>query len=90
MKNIKKLYFLLALISLISFTLSFTAFAHDDVKPIEDNDKIFTDIPWEYELSVFSDNLSYYDEDGNYLEFCVYFLIRRKKSTKRCNEWCFF
>lgn len=71
MKNVKRLSFLLTIISLVLFSLSFTAFAHDDIKQIEENDKIFTDIPWEYELSVFSDNLSYYDEDGNYLEFCV-------------------
>ena len=71
MKNIKKLSLLIISIFLISLILSFSAFAHDDVKSIEENDKIFTDIPWKYELAVFSNNLSYYDDNGNYLEFCV-------------------
>ncbi len=71
MKNIKKFSVLFAVILIVSFSFSLTAFAHDDIKEIEENDKIFTNIPWEYELSVFSDSLSYYDEEGNYLEFCV-------------------
>ncbi len=71
MKKINKISLILSVILVISFAISFTCFAHDSIKPIEENDKIFTEIPWEYELSVFSDSLSYYDEDGNYLEFCV-------------------
>ena len=71
MKKIRKLALSLVVILIVSLTFSFSVFAHDDIKYIEENDKIFTSIPWEYELSVFSDSLSYYDEDGNYLEFCV-------------------
>lgn len=71
MKNIKKLSLLLTVLLVLSFTLSSGAFAHDDIKSIEENDKIFTYVPWEYELSIFSDSLSYSDEDGNYIEFCV-------------------
>lgn len=71
MKNIKKLSLLLAILITAFLTFSFTSLAHDDIKEIENNDKIYTQIPWEYELSVFSDDLSYYDDEGNYLEFCV-------------------
>jgi len=71
MKNIKKLSLLLVVVLVLSFSFTFGAFAHDDIKTIEDNDKIFTHIPWEYELSVFSDCLSYSDDYGNYIEFCV-------------------
>ncbi len=71
MKNIKKLSLLLTVLLVLSFTLSSGAFAHDDIKAIEENDKIFANIPWEYELSIFSDCLSYSDEEGNYIEFCV-------------------
>lgn len=71
MKNIKKLSLLLAVVLVLSFTLSLGTFANDDVKPIEDNDKIFTLLPSEYEISVFSDCLSYSDDYGNYIEFCV-------------------
>ncbi len=71
MKNNKRISLLIAFILIISFVFSFSVFAHDDIKLIEENDKIFASVPWEYELSVFSDSLSYYDEDGNYLEFCV-------------------
>ncbi|MEE1503588.1 MAG: hypothetical protein UGF89_04990 [Acutalibacteraceae bacterium] len=71
MKNIKRISLLLAIVLVFSLVFSVTAFAQDDVKPIEDNDKVFTFIPWEYELSVFSNNLSYIDEEANSLTFCV-------------------
>lgn len=71
MKNFKKLSLLIAVVLVASFVFSFSGFAHDDIIEIEENDKIYTYVPWEYELSVFSDDLSYYDEEGNYIEFCV-------------------
>ncbi len=71
MKNIKRISLLLAIVLVLSLVFSVTAFAQDDVKPIEDNDKVFTFIPFDYELSIFFNNLSYYDKDGNYLAFCV-------------------
>ncbi len=69
MKNIKKISLLLAVIFV--FSLSFTAFAHDDRKPIEDNDKIYANVPWEYEASVFRNSLAYSDEEGNTITYCV-------------------
>ncbi len=71
MKNIKKISFLLAVILVISFAFSVSVFAHDSIKDIEENDKVYATIPWEYELSVFSDDLAYSHENGNYIEFCV-------------------
>ncbi|MBE6799806.1 MAG: hypothetical protein E7529_01220 [Ruminococcaceae bacterium] len=71
MKNIKKLSLLIAIVLIASFVFSFSAFAHDDIKEIEENDKIYAYVPWEYELSVYSDSLCYEDDEGNYLEFCV-------------------
>ena len=56
MKKIRKLALSLVVILIVSLTFSFSVFAHDDIKYIEENDKIFTSIPWEYELSVFSDS----------------------------------
>lgn len=71
MKNLRKFSTIFLIVLLVSSALSCFVSAQGDVKPIEANNKIFTDIPVKYELSVFSDTLSYYDEDGNYLEFCV-------------------
>lgn len=71
MKNIKKLSLLIAIILVASIVFSFSVSAHDDIKEIEENDKIYAHIPWEYELSVYSNSLCYEDDEGNYLEFCV-------------------
>ena len=71
MKNIKRISLLLAIVSVFSLYLSFFAFAHDVTKQIEKNNKIYADVPWEYELSVFGDDLAYSHENGNYIEFCV-------------------
>jgi len=71
MKNIKKISLLLVVIFTFSITLSFNSFAHDDRKPIEDNDKIYANIPWEYEASVFTNSLAYSDEEGNTITYCV-------------------
>ena len=71
MKRIKKLSLLLAVVLTVLFTFSLTAFANEDKKEIKENDKIYTVIPMEYELSVFSNNLSYGDDEGNTLTFCV-------------------
>lgn len=71
MKNIKRISLLLAVVLVFSIVFSVTAFAHDNIKNINENDKIYTVIPWEYELSVFSDNLSYIDDEANSLTFCV-------------------
>lgn len=71
MKNIKRISLVLAIVLVFSLVASFTAFAQDDVKNIDENNKIYTVIPWEYELSVFSNNLSYIDDEANSLTFCV-------------------
>ena len=71
MKKIKKLASILALILVISVIFSVTALARDSSQYIEKNNKIYADIPWEYELSVFGDDLAYSHENGNYIEFCV-------------------
>lgn len=71
MKKIKRISLLLAIVSVFSLSLSLFAFAHDDIKEIEENDKIYTTVPWEYELSVFGNDLAYSHENGNYIEFCV-------------------
>ena len=71
MKNIKRISLLLAVVLVFSLSLSFSAFAHDSIKDIEENNKIYATIPWEYELSVFGDDLAYRHENGNYIEFCV-------------------
>ncbi len=71
MKNFKRFSCLLAIVLIFSLVLSFTALAHDDVRYIEDNDKIYANVPWEYELSVFSSTLCYADEEGNTISFCV-------------------
>ncbi len=71
MKSIKKISIFLATVLIISVSFSISALAHDDIKEIEENDKIYTTVPWEYELSVFGDDLAYSHENGNYIEFCV-------------------
>lgn len=71
MKKIKKISLLLTVVLIFSFTLSCSVLAHDSIKDIEENDKIYTSVPWEYELSVYSNSLCYEDDEGNYLEFCV-------------------
>ncbi len=71
MKTNKRITLIIVAVLIFSFVFPYSVFAHDDRKEIAENDKIYTFVPWEYELSVFSDSLSYYDEDGNYLEFCV-------------------
>ncbi len=71
MKNIKKLSLLIVIVLVASFSFSFSVFAHDDIKEIEKNDKIYAHVPWEYELSVYSNSLCYEDDEGNCLEFCV-------------------
>lgn len=71
MKKNKKLSLLAAIVLVALFVFSFSVFAHDDIKEIEENDKIYTFVPWEYELSVYTDSLCYEDDEGNYLEFNV-------------------
>lgn len=71
MKNIKNISILLAIVLIISASFSISAFAHDSIKEIEANDKIYANIPWEYELSIYGDDLAYSHENGNYIEFCV-------------------
>ena len=71
MKSIKKISIFLAIVLIISISFSISALAHDDIKEIEENDKVYTTVPWEYELSVFGDDLAYSHENGNYIEFCV-------------------
>lgn len=71
MKNIKKLSLLLAIALIFVASFSITAFAGDSIKEIEENDKIYANIPSEYELSVLGDDLAYNHENGNYIEFCV-------------------
>lgn len=71
MKNIKKFSLILAVVLIISVASSVSAFAHDIDKAIEENNKIYANIPWEYELSVYGDDLAYSHENGNYIEFCV-------------------
>lgn len=71
MKNIKKISLILAVVLIASVAFSVNSFAHDSIKDIEENDKIYATIPWEYELSVYGDDLAYSHENGNYIEFCV-------------------
>ncbi len=71
MKNIKKLSLLLAISLIITVVFSITAFANDNSKEIDANNKIFAFIPADYELSVYGDDLAYSHENGNYIEFCV-------------------
>ncbi len=71
MKNIKKISLILAVVLIALVAFSVNSFAHDSIKDIEENDKIYATIPWEYELSVYGDDLAYSHENGNYIEFCV-------------------
>ncbi len=71
MKNIKKFTFILAIVLIVSVGFLTTAIAHDSDRYIEENNKIYANIPWEYELSVYGDDLAYSHENGNYIEFCV-------------------
>lgn len=71
MKDIKKLSLLLATVLVFASILSCNVFAHDDVKAIEENDKIYTSVPWEYEPYIYGDSLCYIDEEYNYIDIFV-------------------
>ena len=71
MKKIKRISLLISIILIFTFIFSFAASAHDDIKEIADNDKIYANVPWEYELMVLSNTLSYSDEDGDTITYCV-------------------
>ena len=71
MKSIKKLSFLLAIYLIFVASFSIAAFSADSTKEIEENDKIYAKIPFEYDINVLGDDLAYNQENGNYIEFCV-------------------